>query len=78
MFFPPTMLPTNLRMFVDPQKQFGQVPETPPVVVSSPRWAPLRSILSWSRPLSAPAGKPCEESNARITSPLGRPDPCTD
>ena len=78
MFVPPTMLPTGLRMFLDPPPRFPQVSDNHPELVPSPRWSHLRSLLSWS-PRLRTTGMPCDDAaDLSMTSGLGRPDPCPD
>lgn len=79
MFLPPTMLPNDLRVLVDPPIQFPEVLDTPPQLVSSSLWARLRSTLSRSRTGRTTIGLPCEdEAHSAPRSLLGRPNPCTD
>jgi hypothetical protein len=78
MFLPPTMLPNDLRVLVDPPIQFPEAFETPPLVVSSSLWSRLRSTLSGTRPARTTM-RPCEdEAHSAPRSLLGRPNPCTD
>ena len=60
MYTPPTILPTDLRTFVDPPPCFPEVSDTPTVLVSAPRRSHLRAIPLWSRQWRKPAGRPCE------------------
>jgi hypothetical protein len=67
MFLPPTMLPHDLRVLVDPPVQFPDVLDTPLQPVSSSRGPLRRSSFSRTRPGRTTPG-----------SVHGRPDPCTD
>jgi hypothetical protein len=79
MFVPPTMLPTDLRMSLDPPPRFQQASDNPPELVPSTSWSQLRSILSWSRRLRKPTDMPCgDAADLSMTLAQGRPSPCTD
>lgn len=78
MFLPPTMLPNDLRVLVDPPIQFPEVLDTPPLLVSSSLWSRLRSTFSWTRPTRTTI-RPCEDAaQSAPRSLFGRPNPCAD
>ena len=60
MFLPPTMLPTDLRLAVDPPPQIPQASDNPPELALSTRWSHLRSFFSWLRGCRKSAAWPCE------------------
>jgi hypothetical protein len=78
MFLPPTMLPNDLRVLVDPPIQFSEVLDTPPLLVSSSFWSRLRSTLSWTRAARTTV-RPCEDAaDSGKGSLVRRANPCTD